>query len=261
MILASVITYELSKRLGREAATKLFHTEANTTLESDQPPCVPAINVVRKLRRLTEVAVLHDAGGSSIGFARSRAFSVALASGADRWVSIDDDIDASPETIRHMVTAVDPQTPQIVIVPYLMRTTAEDTVAATLDPESSVARVTTGGARLRRGLFGGMGLVCVSRAALVELADLWNDLRFVDDDGVERYGLFCEYIRNDWWAREDYAFFSRVPSHVRVEVLLTGLTDHGGKRLRLENVEKLPGIPVPAGYSRRDTEPPPALVV
>jgi len=92
------------------------------------------------------------------------------------------------------------------------------------------------------------------------MAHAWRDLTYVDDDGTERLGVFCEYIRDGWWLREDYAFFSRVPPHVRVEALLTGVTDHDGKRLRLETVEKHQMIPKPRGFERRDTEPPAALV-
>lgn len=260
MILASVMTYELSRRLGKDAAAKLFHEQANSALETSEAPCVPAINVVRKLRRFADVAVLHDAGGTSIGHARSRAFSVALAANdCDIWISVDDDIDASPETLRHLVGSIDPDSPQIVIVPCWLRTA--EVVNVTLDPESVLDRVSPSGARLRRALFGGFGMVAVSRAALREIAAAWPDLLFVDDDGATRHGIFCEYIYSGWWAREDYAFFSRVPEHVRIEVLLSGLTDHGGKRLRLDTADQQPQIPLPPPYRKRDTERPPALVV
>jgi hypothetical protein len=98
--------------------------------------------------------------------------------------------------------------------------------------------------------------VAMSRAAILELAELWSDLTYVDDDGQTRTGIFCEFIREDCWYRDDYAFFSRVPEHVRVEALLTGVTEHAGYRLRLDQVPELETIPLPPGYSRRDTQPP-----
>lgn len=261
MICASVITYELSKRLGKPAAAKIFHEQVNQTLDvPGEQVCCQAVKVVRRLRKLDEVAVLHDAGGTSIGHARSRAFSIAHGASVDIWISCDDDTEADTATLRHLVQSIDPSTPQITIVPCWLRQETP-VVNITLDPEAMLDRVTPSGARLRRALYGGFGIVAVSRAAMAEMAHEWRDLTYLDDDGATRFGVFCEYIRNGWWLREDYAFFSRVPKHVRVEALLTGVTDHDGKRLRLEAVEKLQMIPQPRGFERRDTEPPPALVV
>ena len=99
--------------------------------------------------------------------------------------------------------------------------------------------------------------MAVSRAALIELGQLYRDLTFIDDDSVERIGIFCEFLKDGWWYREDYAFFSRVPEHIRIEALLTGVTDHDGKILRLDTADKQPMIPRPHAFSRRDTQPPP----
>ena len=264
MILTSVITYELSKRLGKVAAQELFTTETSSALETPgQKPCCQAVNVVKRLRKLADVAVLHDAGGTSIGHARSRAFSVAhksaVAGLVDIWLSVDDDTECSDETLRHLLGAMDPETPQVVIVPCWLR---QETpiVNITLDPDAPLARVTSTGARLVRALYGGFGIVAVTRAAILELGEHWRDLTFLDDDGEERVGLFCEFIRDGWWYRDDYAFFSRVPEHIRIEALLTGLTDHDGKRLRLETVEQHAHIPRPKAFARRDTVPPPGEV-
>jgi hypothetical protein len=261
MILASVITYELSKRIGRQKAAELFQTEAAATVSvPGEKPCCQAVNVVRRLRKFSEVGILHDAGGTSIGHARSRAFSLALQYEADIWISIDDDTEADAETLAHLVAAIDPETPQIVIVPCWLR---QDTpvVNVTLDPSQPLERVSKTGARLRRALYGGFGIVAVSRAAVREIAHHWRDLIYVDDDATQRLGVFCEYIRSGVWFREDYAFFSRVPEHVRIEALLTGMTDHDGKKLRLETAEQNEMIPLPMAFARRDTEPPPAASV
>src|SRR5713226_1466622 len=116
MILASIITYELSKRLGKAAAAELVHRTAGSALVGPDEEVLPAIRVVKELRRHQEVALLHDAGGTSIGHARSRAFSVAhqgaVEGTVDLWISIDDDTECTPETIRHLLSALDPETPQ-----------------------------------------------------------------------------------------------------------------------------------------------------
>jgi hypothetical protein len=263
MICLSVITYELARRVGKAEAARLFHEQSGGQEESPialtagrhEEPCCAAVRVARKLRRQAEVALLHDAGGTSIGQARSRAFSVALQGGADIWVSCDDDVDATSETLTHLLGSIDPDTPQIVIVPCLVR--GGDAVNITLDPESSLERVSKTGAVLRRALFGGFGLVAVSRAALQEIGRCWADLVFIDDDGADRIGVFCDFIYNGWYARDDYAFFSRVPKDVRVEVLLTGVSSHAGEKLQLSEVTQYEHIPLPRAYSQRDTEPPP----
>lgn len=265
MIVCSVITYALTKRLGKKAAQEEFHKQINSTLDVPGEKVLPAALVVRRLRKYAEVAVLHDAGGTSIGHARSRAFSVA-ARGArngkvDLWVSCDDDVQASQETLQHLVRSIDPNEPQIVVVPCWLR---QDTpmVNITLDPDAPIDRVSASGARLKRARFGGFGMVAVSRAALIELENIWREeLTFVDDDSVERIGIFCEYLHEGWWFRDDYAFFARVPKHIRIEALMTGLTDHDGKVLRLETADHQPMIPLPAPFLRLDagdTEPPPA---
>jgi hypothetical protein len=260
MICASVITYELSKRLGKAEATRLFNEQIASVVDvPGEKVCCQAVRVFRRLRKLAEVAALQDAGGTSIGFARSRAFSIALAGDVDIWISVDDDTEADTATLNHVLRSIDPSEPQIIIVPCLLRTDA--VVNITLDPDAVLERVSPSGARLRRALYGGFGIVAMSRAAMQEMASTWSDLTYVDDDGATRFGLFCEYIRNGWWLREDYAFFSRVPRHVRVEALLTGQTDHGGKRLQLDQVEGFQMIPKPRGFEQRDTVRPPALVV
>lgn len=245
MICASVITYELSKRLGKKRAAELVHRQAGSLLDAPGEEVLPAVRVVRELRRHHETALLHDAGGTSIGHARSRAFSVALAGDVDFWISIDDDTEASPETIAHLLGALERDTPRIVIVPCFLR---QETacVNITLDPQHTLERVTKTGARLRRALYGGFGIVAVTRAALHELARTWAaDLTFVDDDGQHRCGVFVEYISHGWWFREDYAFFSRVPPTVQIEALCTGETDHDGLRLELEQLDAFPHIPRP----------------
>jgi hypothetical protein len=244
MILASVITYELSKRIGRAKAAEMVQRHAAQLVAAGET-VLPAIRVVQELRKHQEVAFLHDAGGTSIGHARSRAFSVALQGDVDLWVSIDDDTECSPDTVTHLLSSLDPETPQIVIVPCLLR---QETQCAnvTMDPSSKLDRITKTGAHLRRALYGGFGIVAVTKAALRELRDLYDPtLGYTDDDGARRVGIFCEFIRDGWWFRDDYAFFDRVPPHVRVEALCSGDTNHAGYKLCLELLENVPQIPRP----------------
>jgi len=245
MILASVITYELSKRLGKKKAAEMFHRHAGSLLVAPGEEELPAIRVVRELKRHADVALLHDAGGTNIGHARSRAFSVALAGDVDIWISIDDDTECSPATVRHLLSAIDRDTPQIVIVPAMLRQETR-CVNVTFDRTQKLDRITSTGAHLRRALYGGFGIVAISNAALLEIRDAWKDtLTFKDDDGAERIGVFLEFIRDGWWFRDDYAFFDRVPPHVRIEALCSGESNHAGYHLSLEHLENEPSIPSP----------------
>lgn len=255
MILASVITYELSKRLGKAAAAELVHRQAHAGASIELPrlagelgakePELPCLRVVKELRKHAEVALLHDAGGTSIGHARSRAFSVALESNCDVWISIDDDTECDDVTVRHLLSSLDPETPQIVIVPCLLRQETQ-CVNVTFDPAGKLDRITKTGAHLRRALYGGFGIVAITNAAIRELRDTYaSSLTFTDDDGKQRIGVFCEFLRDGWWFRDDYAFFDRVPRHVRVEALCSGDTNHAGYKLELEQLENFPQIPRP----------------
>lgn len=257
MILASVITYELSKRMGRAAAAEMCHRQAGSLLMAPGEEELPAIRVVRELKRLADVAFLHDGGGTNVGHARSRAFSVAVTGDVDVWISIDDDTECSPATVRHLLSSIDRDTPQIVIVPALLRQETR-CVNVTFDPASKLDRVTKTGAHLRGALYGGFGIVAVSNAAIRVLSDTWKDeLGFTDDDGARRVGLFCEFIRDGWWFRDDYAFFDRVPPSVRIEALCSGETNHDGYHLSLEHLENEPSIPrPPVRLARRPYEPP-----
>jgi len=245
-VAASVITYELGKRLGPEAAAAEFLRQATRSeLEpGDAGDDLPSARCVRRLRRLADVALLHDAGGTSIGIGRARQFTMALETGADVWLSIDDDLDCSSDTLSHLLGAIDPTAEQIVIVPYWLRQQTP-MVAVTLDQENTLERITSTGARLRRAITGGFGLVAVTRSAMLAMVKAWPGLEYIDNDGKRRIGMFIEFIRGGWWYREDFAFFSRVPRSVRVEALLTGYTDHAGKPLRLETADQHPMMGVP----------------
>lgn len=234
-VCASVITYELGKRLGHKEAAAEFHRQASSLIDNETD--LPSARCVRRLRRLADVALIHDAGGTSIGIGRSRQFTMALETGADVWLAIDDDLDASDDTLRHLLGALDPEAPQIVIVPYWLRQ-ASPAVAVTLDHTLELERVTSTGAHLRRALTGGFGLVACTRPAMLEMVKAWPGLEYLDSDGATRIGMFIEFIRGGWWYREDIAFFSRVPRHVRVEALLTGETTHAGQRLDLATTDR-----------------------
>ena len=99
--------------------------------------------------------------------------------------------------------------------------------------------------KTRRNPFGVMDVPAPNDAEVTQVARTATLDGSTDDDNAKRIGVFCEFIREGWWFRDDYAFFDRVPPHVRVEALCTGHTTHDGYKLDLEQLENVPHIPRP----------------
>lgn len=245
-VLVSTMVYALSRQFGFEAA---LH-EVNRQLEEPRSESLPVVRTIGRFRQLADTQVYVDQGAAAVGKARSRAFHVAFESGLP-WVSCDDDVEATTDTLAHLLDALETTEPQVVVVPCFTRPTATS-IMINIEPSPLVferemgGRRTVHGYRLRRVLAGGFGLVGVNRAAMVAIVEHWDqaarrqlgeDLWYTDHDGVKRLGVFLETIRDGKWIGEDVAFFRRLPSSVRVEALLTGTTAHAGETLQLSQVE------------------------
>lgn len=235
--IVTVSAYALGKKLGiREAMRELA-----VQVEHPTPHSLPAVRVVARLRNICDVVVRFDTGGTVLGKVRSRHAHSAWESGADVWVSCDDDVEATTATLQSLLQAVDDGTPRIALAPYIMRAASTLVSVASVELPRIVTseRVLPGpaGARLRPVPRGGFGLVAMNRAALEAVRESCSHLAYVDDDGVERLGLFHDQIREKRWLGEDLAFFEHVPARVHVEALLTGHTVHDGEALDLAEVE------------------------
>lgn len=236
-VIVTVSAYALGKQLGMQAAMAELARQVSTP----NVATLPAVRVVKRLRELADLALRLDTGGTVLGKVRSRHAHAAWESGADVWVSCDDDVEATTATLMTMLLAVDSfdRTPSIVLAPYLIRATATSLPVASIELSRIVTseRVLPGGARLRPVARGGFGLVAMNRRALELVRAESTHLAYIDDDGVERLALFHDAIRDKRWNGEDIAFFDRVPAAVRVEALLTGQTSHDGEALDLGDVD------------------------
>lgn len=235
----STAIYALGKTLGLVEALKEWQRQiTNPSTES-----LPVVRTVARFQRLCDVGVHADIGAAMVGQMRSRCFHRAYESDFPAWISIDDDIEASTETCKALLEAIDDIQPRIVLVPYLLRVTAtgEPTLSVTMPLVRQSRKV--GGAHLvtlPTGQGGGFGLVGMNRHAMHRMALahagdsslVWND----KDDGGEKLALFHEIIERGMWFGEDTSFFRRVPRDVSVEVLLTGHVNHAGNLLQLEKL-------------------------
>src|SRR6185369_16575388 len=208
---------------------------------------LPVASLLERASKLFECVTLVDAGGSNIGKARSRHAHAFLESGLDVWITADDDVDASSLVLQSLYEAVSGGAPSVCAAPCLMRTWEPDesqqqAMANVAFEPVVVDRELPSGGKCRSMLFGGLGLVAISREALLRMGPLLPS--FVDDDGREKWMVFdsCvmrrpeklldDKVRYDWYG-EDLAFFQTLPPGVRVEALITGHTRHAGELLDL----------------------------
>ena len=218
-IFVSTMLYGLSRELGSQQAVA-------------EPELAVAYTLANAMRRF-DVQLLVDAGATSIGKARSRAAHAFIQSGLDVWVSCDDDVEGTEETIAALVEAVQ-GSPAVCIAPCFLR---ERPVANVQLVRPLELRELQSGAKVCKATAGGFGLVAISREALLAI----GGRVFVDDDGAEKVALFVEGITDRKWYGEDLAFFQRLPGGVRVEALLIGHTAHAGQELELASLLSLVG--------------------
>jgi hypothetical protein len=236
-VFVTMSAYALGRKLGLEGAM----AELNRQIDEPSDRCLPGIRTIARLRTLCDVALRLDTGGSVLGKVRSRHFCAALESGADLWISVDDDVEATIGTLANMLQAVWGLVPRIVIAPCIIRGVESGPVQhvnVDLPRIVTTERTMPGGARLRPCKGGGFGLVALNRFALIEIAQRHPELEYRDDDGAQRLGVFHDELVNGQWFNEDLSFFRRVPETVFVEALLTGVTSHDGEALPLERVER-----------------------
>lgn len=237
-VIVTLPAYTIGKALGVEEGMR----ELQRQIQSPDAASLPAVRLITRLRRLADLHVRLDTGGTHLCLVRSRHAHEAWTSGADVWFSVDDDNDATQETIADMLTAVEGPEPRIVIAPYIVRgeeTRTHVLVNVDLPRIVTTERQLPSGARLRPVSKGGFGLVAMNRAALAAVRGVCGHLLYRDTDEIDRLALFSPEIMGDppRWLADDFSFFARVPAHVHLEALLTGHTSHAGERLDLSTID------------------------
>jgi GT2 family glycosyltransferase len=234
-LFVSTMIYALGKQLGLEQAVAEFHAQ----LAAPNRESLPAVRAIARLRNSHEFALSVDANSVRIAVSRSRAFAAARESGADVWLSIDDDLEAETRALRALLEAVDDSEPRICFAPYWQR--GADRVVAQL-AAFPLARALKSGSETMAAVAGGFGLVAVNKAALDAIAAYCaEDLAYVDADGYGRIAVFQESLLDRRWLGEDVSFFRRAAAAgVRIEALASGVVAHDGRVLKLEEIGTLP---------------------
>jgi hypothetical protein len=244
MIFFTTHTYALGWAMGIDEASEELHRQiANPDAKS-----LPVVRTIARLRTLDELCIWTDSGSTRIAESRSRAFHQALHSGADVWFACDDDCEATLDALRCMVEAVRGRN-GVCIAPYWARLARDRlpgincNLPQLAEGESHPVRELKGGGKVIPCNYGGMGLVTMSRKAMMDTADANEGNVYNDQEGTIRLAMFLEFIdENGFWLGEDLAFFRRLPPSVAVEALITGHTMHNGNMLDLSVIAN--GIPI-----------------
>lgn len=234
-VIATLPAYTIGKLLGIEEGNR----ELQRQVLNPDKSSLPGVRTIARLRELTSLQVRIDTGGTQLCAVRSRHAHEAWQSGADVWFSVDDDNEATTDTLASMLEAVRGEQPRIVVAPYIIRAApdAPTTVNVDLPRIITTERRLSNGARLRPVTKSGFGLLAMNRGALGAVREQCKHLAYLDTDDVERLALFFHEIKDRRWLHDDFGFFSRVPSYVTVEALLTGVTSHAGEVLNLSELE------------------------
>lgn len=165
---------------------------------------LPGFRCLGQAAKLEPVTLSINATGS-IGRSRSCMAGVFLESGADTWLTVDDDNYAAADVLARAVLAAR-ATRGIVAVPYWLR---QQTPRLSFNAQEEPRPVVVEGCELlsAAGLLTGFGLVALHRSAVERVA---RDCPvFRDESGARFPAVFLEMIRGDLWIGEDYAFSYR----------------------------------------------------
>jgi hypothetical protein len=252
VIFISLSVYALAKELGADDAVAEVHRQLAelASLGPSAKPVgeyLPACKAIARLRLLEEIELRVDAGATCIGKARSRAFHAFRKSAASTWVSIDDDVDATTQTLGWLLEAVArslPPTPRICLAPCLLRGPRQEPTLNVELPQVVLHRKLSGGGLVRNCNGGGFGLVALNRAAVDHIvvsveSNGRPELGWLDDDKEAKIAVFHDELSGGQWWGEDRSFFRRVPKGVDVECLAAGVVAHDGAVLDLSKVPEL----------------------
>lgn len=228
MIFLSVLTYELGRALGVEAAAREF---ARQLTAPPGEPRIPAASVAYNLQRLGgDEVMLYHPFGTRLPQLRSRCAHAALASSADVWVMCDDDVATDAEVLRAMLAVARSPEHPAVILPCLVRGAKGEHRVNVEWGTTLVEQIA--GHTVQRVTRGGCGLMVVHRAALTlaaEYAELYQD-----DDGVIKRAFFRDMLLADRWLGEDLSFCARLnAAGVLLVAPAEGASYHAGQLLEL----------------------------
>jgi hypothetical protein len=223
-LFVSVFAYVLGKETSGEIGEAL-----RSEILAGEGASWPGFRTLARVRAQVHPVMLFVNHSSLIAKARSMALGAFLESGAARWLSIDDDIDASAEDVARMLRAEDVD---VLIGPCALRGGANPTLNILTKERVTPEHVRTlnDAIRVVSVEYGGLALSVVTRHAAERLAFAHPSLFFRDDqDGRRGLGVFLEEVRDGHWFGEDFSFCRRARGcGLRVDALCDTAITHAG---------------------------------
>lgn len=241
-IFASVLTYELAKAMGIEAAQQEFRRQVDNPKSVES---LPAARMVARLREVGNVMLCH-AAGTSLPKVRSRTAHEALKwlkdNGGGIWVMCDDDVECDVPTLSRMIAAAGES--RVAVLPCLIRGTAAERATLNVVWDGSLVleehTAAAGNLLVRLVRRGGCGMMIVPLEPLEAVTRLnERDLTWHDDDGADKVALFQTIFPmidgHPRWLGEDYSFCERLREcGIPIVAPVEGRAVHDGTLLDLQ---------------------------
>ena len=218
-LFVSIFAYVLGKE------TDNPETAVAREIELGERASWPAFRTLARIRAQRYPVHLKVTHSSLIAKARSLAMGNFLESGAPRWISIDDDVDASADDVAKLLLAEDID---ILLAPCAVRGAAPAQLNVAVETLADVRVRETGGVRVFPVLHGGFACSAMSRFAAEKLDRDYTDLRFVESSALG-LGVFLEQVRDGAWWGEDFSCCTRArASGLRIDALCDSAVTHAG---------------------------------
>lgn len=248
-IFASVLTYELAKAMGIEAAQHEFRRQVDNPKSVES---LPAARMVARLREIGNVMLCHPAG-TSLPKVRSRTAHEAHKwlrdNGGGIWVMCDDDVECDLPTLNRMIAAAGES--RVSVLPCPIRGTAAERSTINVLWDGSLVleehTATAGNLLVRLVRRGGCGMMIVPFEALHLVLEASREDReigdWLDDDGQIKVALFQQMICRELganppggrWLGEDYSFCERLrAAGIPIVAPVEGMVVHDGQLLDLK---------------------------
>jgi hypothetical protein len=210
--------------LGKEATDPAARVQEE--IELGEGATWPAFRTLRRIREQVWPIQLKVTHSSLIARARSLALGAFLESGAPRWISIDDDVDANAQDVGKLLVAKDVD---ILLAPCALRGGSSPQLNIVVDPGGARTRLIERGVRVFEIESGGFALSMMTRAGAKRLEHAYPELAFAQRDEGRGLGVFLEFIKDGAWWGEDFACCKRAHwAGCRVEALRDTAVSHAG---------------------------------
>lgn len=226
-LFVSIFAYVLGKETDDAAG------EVKQEIARGEQASWPGFRTLARVREQVGPLQLLVNHSSLIAKARSMALGAFLDSGADRWLSIDDDIDACYADLCTMLLAPTSEY-DVLIAPCALRGGEAPSLNFVLhhdgEPPGGRVRVLSSGARVFPIVYGGMAISMVTRKAAEEIHKRYPDLTFYDHlTGHRGVAAFLETVESTRWYGEDFAFCRRAREcGLRIDALAETTITHAG---------------------------------